>query len=228
MPEIIDESEISEVSFTEGNIKTDASRHYVDDIVLTQILTEWSDRCREAKKSGLERPILPAEAGVAIFNMTEAMGVRHNFSNYSYLDEMKSDAMIHCIKYLHNFNPNVNSEKKARPSAFSYINKIIWQSFTNRIMYEKREQYLKYVSFELMGGMDAFKGEDSSEIFGFNDEGEQLSISVVGQDFILKAKEYEDQYINNRPKKAKKHRPGKDYDNFMFELDDLPEELNID
>lgn len=223
MPEIIEDTEIENLSFSKDVIEKKPSRHYIDDDHLTGILSEWKERFDAAIAAGQERPKLPEAVGEAIYDMSEAMGKRHNFCGYSYLDEMKSDAILHCVKYIHNFNPKKKSEKKGKVSAFGYINMIIWRSFTHRIDAEKREQYLKYKSFQLMGGMDAFKDEEMSDLSG--DDGEGVSIGVLGEDFMSKVAEYEEKYGLDKKKSREKK---VEFDSFMFDLTsaaEMPEEF---
>jgi hypothetical protein len=219
MPEIIEELDLDTLTFQhkkEQEPIAPKSRHYVDDAHLTSILGEWKNRYTENKNAGIDPPPLPEAVGEAILDMTEQMGRRHNFSGYSYLDEMKSEAMIHCVKYIHNFNPHANTDnfKKKKISAFAYINMIIWRSFTHYIGVEKHQQYLKYKSFEHMGGMDAFQDEEMATASGEEGESSGLSVGVLGADFIQKAREYEEQYLEKRVKKDKKKVA---FDNFMFD-----------
>lgn len=232
MPEIIDYSEINDIKFSGKSQISSNPRHYINDDELTKRLSEWSILRREAHTQGFDIPPLPKYAAVAILDMTEAMGKRFNFSGYSYLEDMKSKAILHCVKYIHNFNPEKKSEKKGKVSAFGYINMIIWRSFTNCIKEEKQEQYFKYKSFELMGGSDAFKDEEMESASG-EDEGEYVSIGALGADFMQKAREYEEKYIVDKVKKQKK---GIVFDNFMFDMstessnieEEVPEEFRYD
>lgn len=216
MPELVETTEIENIQFRKETT-VNKNRNYIDDAHLTQILSEWKVIFDEHKAAGLERPRLPESVGEAIFDMAEALGKRFNFSGYSYLDEMRSDAILHCVKYIHNFNPLKKSEKKGKVSAFGYINMIIWRSFTHRIEEEKKEQYLKYKSFELMGGMDAFQDEDMNGISGGDEGGsdENLTIGVLGSDFIQKAREYEEK---NLAIKALKKDKSVQFDSFLFDL----------
>lgn len=225
MPEIIDMEEVSGLEFARHTIVPRPSRHYIDDDHLTSILSAWKEVFDYNKANGLERPRLPEAVGEAIFDMAESMGKRFNFSGYSYLDEMKSDAILHCIKYIHNFNPNVKSEKKGKVSAFGYINMIIWRTFGHRIKKEKHEQYLKYASFEQMGGMDAFQDEEMVIANGDGEDAAGMSVSALGADFIQKAREYEEEYL--RDKSAKKEKVVL-FDNFMFSLAEPEPEENGD
>lgn len=226
MPELVETTEIENIQFRKETT-VNKNRNYIDDAHLTQILSEWKVIFDQHKADGLERPRLPESVGEAIFDMAEALGKRFNFSGYSYLDEMRSDAILHCVKYIHNFNPLKKSEKKGKVSAFGYINMIIWRSFTHRIEEEKKEQYLKYKSFELMGGMDAFQDEDMNGISGGDEGGsdENLTIGVLGSDFIQKAREYEEKHLTD---KAAKKDKSVAFDNFMFDLTSPPDDEELD
>jgi len=237
MPELIEDEDIANLKLTdEPKPVIKSPRHYIDDNHLTQILSEWKTRYDEAIAAGEERPKLPEAVGEAIYDMSEALGKRYNFQGYSYLDEMKSDAILHCVKYIHNFNPNKKSKKKGKVSAFGYINMIIWRSFTHRIDEEKREQYLKYKSFELMGGMDAFHDEDMDNVSGGSDDGDGggMSVGVLGADFLQKAREFEEKYGLDKVKSKTEKKVA--FDTFMFDLGDasasseeeIPEEVDLE
>ncbi len=222
MPEIIEDNEVDNLSFKKDVLEAKPKRHYIDDDHLTAVLSEWKDRFDEALSKGESRPQLPEAVGEAIYDMSEAMGKRHNFCGYSYLDEMKSDAILNCVKYIHNFNPKKKSDKKGKVSAFGYINMIIWRSFTNRIESEKLEQFLKYKSFELLGGMDAFKDEDMSDL---SSDGDDVNIGVLGQDFLSKIAEYEEKHGLNKSQRRDK---SIQFDNFMFELVPCSDTIDVE
>lgn len=225
MPELVDSNEIDTIQFQKDVAQNLKSRHYIDDDHLTKILSDWKQIFDQFKEYGFERPPLPEAVGEAIYDMSESMGKRFNFAGYSYLDEMKSDAILHCVKYIHNFNPLKKSEKKGKVSAFGYINMIIWRSFTNRIKYEKQQQYLKYKSFELMGGMEAFQDEEMIGAGGEDGGDEGMAIGTLGADFLQKAREYEEEYLKDAPAKKEKvvH-----FDNFMFSFGDTEEQPEDD
>lgn len=219
MPEIIEDDEVENLSFSKDEQPVvKHARHYIDDAHLTGILSEWKQRFDADIAEGKERPKLPEAVGEAIYDMAEALGKRYNFQGYSYLDEMKSDAILHCVKYIHNFNPAKKSEKKGKVSAFGYINMIIWRSFTHRIDEEKREQYLKYKSFELMGGMEAFHDEDMGSASGDDGDGGGMTVGVLGADFMQKSREYEEKHGLDKPNRSKEKKV--EFDSFMFDLQD--------
>jgi hypothetical protein len=229
MPELIEDDEVENLSFSKDEKPgVKHARHYIDDSHLTSILSEWKQRFDADIAEGKERPKLPEAVGEAIYDMAEALGKRYNFQGYSYLDEMKSDAILHCVKYIHNFNPAKKSEKKGKVSAFGYINMIIWRSFTHRIDEEKREQYLKYKSFQLMGGTEAFQDDDMSEASG--DDGGGVEIGVLAQDFLSKVAEYEEKHGLDGSGQKKKNKTI-EFDSFMFDLAataETPEDVDLE
>lgn len=222
MATIIEENEIETLTLTgKYHDPVNKSRHYIDDDELTKILTEWSLASKQSVLEGQARLPLPDYVAIAIMDMADAMGKRHNFANYSYIDDMKSEAILHCVKYIHNFNPTKKSDKKGKVSAFGYINMIIWRCFTHMIVEEKQEQYFKYKSFEIMGGMDAFQDDDMKEASGGNmstDEGGSPNIGILGGDFMDKIAEYESKYGNGQT--VRKERKGVEFDSFMFNLEE--------
>lgn len=85
-----------------------------------------------------------------LWRLIEHLGNRPNFRGYSYLDDMKGDAMAHMLasnvspRYRHDtrphilkFNPNVGSE------AFSYATTIAWQVFLRRIEVEEKQHRIR-------------------------------------------------------------------------------------
>lgn len=202
MAELILEDDISNVSFFKPRKYTSATSHYVDNKRLSDIMIEWRKECDIAKAAGKERPRIPEYVGKSIMDMAHNMGKRYNFRGYSWLDEMISDAILHTCKYIHNFNPFAKT-KSGTPSAFSYINRILWRSFTHRIEAEDKEQYVKNKSFELLGGLDAFKDSDMEDAAGSDgDPGNGASVSMIGEELLRRAYEYEAKH-GLGPKKKK-------------------------
>lgn len=78
------------------------------------------------------REPIPTELVEMAMVLINRLSYRPNFINYSWLDEMKSDAIMCVIKYLHNFN----NEKYENVHA--YITQIAWRAFISRITYEKK------------------------------------------------------------------------------------------
>ena len=193
MAEIIMDEDIDLIRIEKVK-KAPEPSHYIDNKKLSAAMIEWRKLCDAAKAAGQERPRIPEYVGKSILDMSRSLGKRFNFRNYSWLDEMISDAVLHACKYIHNFDPFAKT-KTGVPSAFSYINRILWRSFTHRIELEDKNQYLKNKSFELLGGMDAFKDSDMEEANGGDgDAGGGATISVIGEELLRRAYEYEEKH----------------------------------
>ena len=113
------------------------ANNYVDNEKLFRVLSEWKETYTEAKENDQETPRLPEYVGYVIIEIAERSSKRYQFRNYPFREEMVSDGIETCIKYIHNFDP----EKSSNP--FSYLTQIIYFSFLNRIKKEKKELYIK-------------------------------------------------------------------------------------
>jgi len=116
--------------------------NYVDNKKLYGEMIHFINSCREAEAQGEHRPKIPEYIGVCIFRIATRLATKPNFASYTYKDEMVSDGIEVCIRYLHNFDP----DKSANP--FAYFTQIIYYAFLQRIQKEKKQQYIKNKSFE--------------------------------------------------------------------------------
>lgn len=197
MAEKFDIADIDSLSLDQ--IKTPAPRqHYVDNEKLSQHLAEWRLKCNAAKEQGLKRPMMPNYVGEAIMKISRNVASRYNYNRYSYKDEMIDDAIENCCAYLHNFDPFVVT-RSGKPNAFSYITRIVMNTFGNRIQNEQRQEYYKLKLFEMAGGFAAMGDDmDNSEAMTALEE------SGITQDFMTRIAEYEKKMQDNREKNAAK------------------------
>ena len=78
--------------------------------------------------------------GEIILLMIQRILTRPNFSGYSYRHDFYSDAVYKIIKYLHNFDHNLISERSGLPvNAFAYISQYIHNSVIYIIGRHKKE-----------------------------------------------------------------------------------------
>jgi len=78
--------------------------------------------------------------GKVILLMISKILTKSNFSSYTYHDEFYSDAINKILKYLHNFNHKMISERTGQPgNAFAYISQIIHNSVIYVINTKKKE-----------------------------------------------------------------------------------------
>lgn len=156
------------ISDRDGRKKKAAPSNYVDNEKLVQDLVLYRKAFLEAKEKGELRPKMPESIGKAIFDVANNFAKYFRFRNYSFRDEMISDAIENCVKYVHNFdverakanNPN------AKPNAFAYISKICSFAYIRRISVEKKEMQGKAEMIRNSGILDMVSdvqsGDDST------------------------------------------------------------------
>lgn len=155
--EVIDLDDIDQIEFELP--KARASRDYIDNDKFSEELGKWAARCRERMAiDRTDREPMSNYLGECILLIAKNVSRKHNFVGYSFKDDMISDAVLGCIKYLYNFNPDAET-KSGKVSAFNYVTTLVHNHFGARILEERKEQYLKLKSYELQGGDDVFGNE---------------------------------------------------------------------
>lgn len=112
-------------------------KHYVNNERFYELLVKAQEYTLETLPSDLRN-----ELGNILFLICTNLASRSNFGGYSFRDEMIQDAALACYKALYYFDPT----KSRNP--FAYFTKIAWHSFTNRIMLEKKQSYIKQKSLQ--------------------------------------------------------------------------------
>ena len=131
--------------------------HYVDNKEFTAAVVEYSTLYREAKANKTTFPQMSNYIGSCIYKITSRLSTRPNFVNYTYRDEMISDAIENCIQYIGNFDATKSS------NAFAYITQICYFAFLRRIQREKKQTFIKQKMIEQSSGIfetfDTIDGE---------------------------------------------------------------------
>jgi len=172
-------------------------------------MKEQIEKVREARKRGESPPPVSNYIGKCFLDIAVHTAYRPNFSNYSFRDEMISDAVENCLQYYYNFDPD---NEKLNP--FGYFSLIVWRAFVRRIWREKKEAYVKYKSYEMANVSEQLTSEDLELI---PDDVKSLisgssnyeNISEFIRDFEEKEKE----------RKLKKKKPSKKKDDNELEVD---------
>jgi hypothetical protein len=126
---------------------------HVSNKLLLQELTPWLKKVKSLKRKGFDMyglPPLPDTVGEGILQIVQGISQKANFCNYTYIDEMRSDAILNCISYIHNFNPEKST------NLFAYLYQITTTAFIRRINLEKKHNYIKD---KLMIGSDMERTE---------------------------------------------------------------------
>lgn len=116
--------------------------HYVDNQKFLEDILEYKKRCKDAVAADKEKPRVSEYCGKCIWLITENLARKPRFMNYSFIDEMKSDALENCFLYFDNFNPEISQ------NPFAYFTQIIYYAFHRRISKEEKNRYIMYKKFQ--------------------------------------------------------------------------------
>lgn len=115
-------------------------RHYVDNTIFLHALSTRRKIVEAAVSAGEAIPRVSEFIGSCLLKIATNVAKKRNFARYPYREEMISDAVIACINCVDNFDPAISS------NPFSYFTQTCNYAFINRILYEKKLQYVKYKS----------------------------------------------------------------------------------
>lgn len=124
------------------------SNHYVDNQRLLKELTVHLKERKQAMKKGEPIPQIPYYVAYAFIEIAEGLAKLKSYRNYSFVNEMKGDAIENCMQYYHNFNPR----KYKKP--FAYFSQFARWAFHRRIAREAKAQYVKYKTAANAGLLD--------------------------------------------------------------------------
>jgi len=122
--------------------KTARKKNYVNNADLLAAVVEHRTAVAEAVRLGRPKPQLSRYIGESILMMCDRLGRRPNFSGYSFIDEMKSDAVLDCVSAVEGFDHERFS------NVFGYLTQCAWNAFIRRIQKEKKQSYIKHRNFE--------------------------------------------------------------------------------
>jgi len=80
--------------------------HYVDKQKFLDAIKKYKEECRIAEMENLEKPRLSEYIGNCLLLITENLAIKRSFAEYSFIDQMKSDALENCLLYFDNFDTN--------------------------------------------------------------------------------------------------------------------------
>lgn len=114
------------------NLVADLSRYYIDKDEYTAELIKY-------KKTGKATERLGELFTIHVDRYATSL----SFKNYTYLDEMKSQAKLFLLKYAPSFNPEYAAKNNKKMNAFAYCTTIIYNAFLQVIQREKKHSTLK-------------------------------------------------------------------------------------
>lgn len=92
--------------------------------------------------------VFTEQLGRYAIKIVNGLSHRPNFNWYTYIDEMRSEALLAVVKGLKNFDP----ERYDNP--FAYITQISWNAFIGYINKEKTKSKTKNRLFDLKDSLD--------------------------------------------------------------------------
>lgn len=125
--------------------------NYIDNEELLKEILTLKEKEKEVQKlieSGMteieaRKQIKPVsdKLGEMILKIARRYATRPNFSGYTWKEDMISDAVFTCCKYLKNFN-----EEKSN-NCFWYVTKIVYNSFCQYIKKQKKHSEIKDICY---------------------------------------------------------------------------------
>jgi hypothetical protein len=130
--------------YSQSSIKKPKKKanYYVDNEKFLEDIVEYKKKIKYARENMLEKPRVSEYIGKCIWLITENLARKPRFMNYSFIDEMKSDAIENCFLYFDNFNPDISK------NPFAYFTQIIYYAFHRRISKEEKNRYIIYKKFQ--------------------------------------------------------------------------------
>ena len=89
-----------------------------------------------------ETGVYSEKLGKMIYLIAQRLANKPNFANYTYKEDMISNAVLTTLKYLKNFNPEKSS------NAFAYVTQICWRAFLSHISYQKGHSQIKQYCYD--------------------------------------------------------------------------------
>jgi hypothetical protein len=115
---------------------------YLDNETFGLQVANYVEECKLAEQNGEKIPIVPNEIAVSFMKLVNNLAKSRNFSSYTWLEEMKADAIENCIRYIRKFNIKAET-RTGKPEAFSYFTRIAYFAFLRRIKLENTQLAIK-------------------------------------------------------------------------------------
>lgn len=150
---ITESPELVELSdFDTAPPKKQYKKHYVDNTRLSAELLDWLTNDREGR--------MPVYVGECILKIADNIAKSHRSRGYTYIDDMKGDAILNVMKYIKSFSKSA-ATREGKPNAFGYISRMCENTFKFVINREKQEQYKKYASMRSVAVEDMLDENDN-------------------------------------------------------------------
>ena len=122
------------------------SKNYVDNNTFLELLRKRKIKndergepyTNEKNKVKYKSPVrVSEELGSILYNIAHNLSYKMNFINYTFREEMVSDAVENCLLYIDNFDPEIGV------NPFAYFTQICYFAFVRRIQKEGKQTEIK-------------------------------------------------------------------------------------
>lgn len=111
---------------------SDASRYYIDKDEYSKELIRYSKTRKATNRLG------------ELFMLhVSRVSSSHNFKDYTYKSDMEGTALLHLLKYSHNYDPTKLTREGKPTDAFSYCTTMIVRAFLQVMAKEKHQSKIK-------------------------------------------------------------------------------------
>lgn len=119
------------------NKNNNNNHHYVSNKEFYNIIKKYKEECEYNISIGKPKPRIPNAAASVFLRIADRYASKSCFFGYSFIEDMKGDGILACIKYFDTFNV----ERSNNP--FAYFTQVIKNAFINKINIEEKETYIK-------------------------------------------------------------------------------------
>lgn len=183
---------------------------YVDKAKFYQALVDRHNQIQQLRANGDEStPKISDYIGDCIQKICSNLARKYTFSGYHFRDDMVSDAIVHCLRYVDSFDIT----KSANP--FSYFTQAAYYQFLAKIESEKQYSYVKAKS--LMNSAIYDELSEHGDIIR-NDDHSFDNLEIDMEFYNTFVKDYETR-LNNKSKEAKERKPFKSKKSSAYSLD---------
>ena len=109
-------------------------------------LDAWRSHLRKHPRSRRPKPPLPDDIALTVMTIARRLATRADFAQHPFVDELVSDAVYACVRYIDRFDPARSS------NPFGYFTFTCRNAFLRRIRKEARQDQLKTLALRAING----------------------------------------------------------------------------
>lgn len=117
--------------------------YYVDKLAFNKALKEYKVACLAAEEAGNPVPQVSSYIGECILNIARGYAQLHKFRGYSFVNDMVSDGVYTCLRYIRSYDPDRTKSNGEPTSALSYFTQTCHWAFVERIKIEGKQTRVK-------------------------------------------------------------------------------------